>query len=133
MARRVRARRAFQTARQRRPAAGEDSVETQVGEVEVGKGGEEELDGEERRGSAEDVQGEGAARLAAGDAGVEREDDGDAYEEEEVGEDEVGCGEAVPGGVVELGVDVGPVAGVVDENHEGDGETAQDVDGEDAG
>ena len=70
--------------------------------------------------------------LALGDAGVEREDDGGADEEEEVGEDEVGEGEAVPGGVVELGVGVGPVAGVVDEDHEGDGEAAEDVDGEDA-
>jgi hypothetical protein len=60
------------------------------------------------------------------------EDDGGADEEEEVGEDEVGEGEAVPGGVVELGVGVGPVAGVVDEDHEGDGEAAEDVDGEDS-
>ena len=60
------------------------------------------------------------------------EDDGGADEEEEVGEDEVGEGEAVPGGVVELSVGVGPVAGVVDEDHEGDGEAAEDVDGEDA-
>ena len=63
----------------------------------------------------------------------EREDDGRADEEEEVGEDEVGEGEAVPGGVVELRVGVGPVAGIVDEDHEGDGEAAEDVDGEDAG
>ena len=83
------------------------------------------------------MEGEGAAgcrvcRWRCGDAGVEREDDGGADEEEEVGEDEVGEGEAVPGGVVELGVGVGPVAGVVDEDHEGDGEAAEDVDGEDA-
>ncbi len=72
-------------------------------------------------------------RFAAGDAGLEREDDGGADDEEEVGEDEVGEGEAVPLGVVELGVGVGPVAGIVDEDHEGDGEAAKDVDGEDAG
>ena len=66
------------------------------------------------------------------DAGLQRQDDGCADEEEEVGEDKVGEGEAVPFGVVELGVDVRPVAGVVDENHEGDGEAAEDVDGEDA-
>jgi hypothetical protein len=29
--------------------------------------------------------------------------------------------------VIELGVDVGPVAGIVDQDHEGDGEAAEDV------
>ena len=70
--------------------------------------------------------------VSAGEAGLHGEDDGGADEEEEVGEDEVCEGEAVPGGVVELGVGVGPVAGVVDEDHEGDGEAAEDVDGEDS-
>ena len=64
---------------------------------------------------------------------MEREDDGGADHEEEVGEDEVGEGEAVPLGVIELGVGVGPVARVVDQDHERDGEAAEDVDGEDAG
>ena len=93
---------------------------------------EEEIESEDGGAAAEDVEGEGAARFASADAGVEREDDGRADEEEEVGEDEVGEGEAVPGGVIELGEGVGPVAGVVDEDHEGDGESAEDVDGENA-
>jgi hypothetical protein len=33
--------------------------------------------------------------------------------------------------MIELRVDVRPVAGVIDEDHEGDGEAAEDVDGED--
>ena len=73
-----------------------------------------------------------AAGVAFAEAAVERKDGGGSDEEEEVGEDEVGEGPAVPGGVVELLVDVGPVAGVVDEDHEGDGDAAEDVDGEDA-
>jgi hypothetical protein len=107
--------------------AGEDSVEAEVSEVEVGEGGEKELDGEERGGSAEDVSGEGELAVAAIHAALEGEDGGDADDEEEVGEDEVGEGEAVPGGVVELRVDVGPVAGIVDEDHESDGEAAENV------
>ena len=67
------------------------------------------------------MTGEGEAAIAFGHAGRDREDGGRANDEEEVGEDEVGEGEAVPGGVVELPVDVGPVAGIVDEDHEGDG------------
>ena len=62
---------------------------------------------------------------------VEREDDGGADEEEEVGKDEIGKGEAVPFGVVELRVGVGPVAGIVDQNHEGDGDASQDIYGQD--
>jgi len=45
-------------------------------------------------------------------------------------EDEVGWGEAVPGGVLEGPIGLGLVAIVVDEDHEGDGEAAQDVERE---
>ena len=112
--------------------AGEDAEDAHVRPVEVGEGGEEDVDGEENGGAPEDVERERAGRLAAGEARREREDDGGADQEEEVGKDEVGEGEAVPGGVVELGVDVGPVAGIVDQDHEGDGEAAKGIDGEDA-
>lgn len=111
--------------------ASKDTVDAEVGVVEVGEGGEGHLDGEDVEAAAEDVEGQGAFRVAAGDAGAEREDDGAADEKEKVGEDDVRKCEAVPGGVVELGVGVGPVAGIVHQNHEGDGETAEDIDGED--
>ena len=78
----------------------------------------------------------GLIQCAAGafsDAGLEGEDDGHADEEEEAGKDEIGEGPAVPWSVVELRVDVGPVSGVVDEDHEGDGDAAESVDGENAG
>ncbi len=100
--------------------------------MEVRIGGEEELDGEECGCAANHVKGECAFAIAACDAGLQREDDGGANQEEEVGEDEVGESESIPGRVIELSVDVGPVAGIVDQDHEGDGEAAQDVDGEDA-
>jgi len=112
--------------------AGEDTVDAEVGVVEVGEGGEEHLDCEDEEGTTEDVEGEGLLRVSPRDAGLKGEDDGGADEKEEVWEDEVGEGEAVPRGVIELGVGVGPVAWVVDEDHEGDGEAAQDIDGEDA-
>jgi hypothetical protein len=109
--------------------AGENPEDTQMCPVEVRERGEEHLDGEDGGCPAEDVAGERGAAVAAGHAGLRRENDGDADEKEEAGEDEVGEGEAVPGGVVKLRVDVGPVAGIVDEDHQGDGEATQDVDG----
>ena len=41
--------------------AGEDSVDAEVGVVEVGIEAEEEVEGEDDGGAAEDVEGEGAA------------------------------------------------------------------------
>src|ERR1017187_9982984 len=108
--------------------AGEDAEDAHMRPVEVGEGGEEDVDRKEHDGAPEDVQRERAAGLATGQSRLQREDDGCADQEEEVGKDEVGEGEAVPGGVVELGVDVGPVAGIVDQDHEGDGEAAENVD-----
>jgi hypothetical protein len=34
--------------------------------------------------------------------------------------------------VVQLRLGVGPVTGIIDQDHEGDGDSAKDVDGEDA-
>lgn len=119
--------------------AGEDAVDAEGGEVEAGKGGEEEVEKKDGGGATNDAEREpvagGAiedAGWAAGDAGGEREDDGGADEEEEGGEDEVGEGEAVPLRVEELAVAVCGVFGVVDEDHKGDGDAAEDIDGEDA-
>lgn len=110
----------------------EDAVEAEVGVVEVGVEAEEEIDSEDDGRPAEDVKGQGAARFPSADAGLEREDDGGADDEEEVGEDEVGKGETVPFSVVQLRIGVGPVTGIIDQDHEGDGDSAKDVDGEDA-
>ncbi len=82
--------------------------------------------------AAEDVKGELLAVGTAGDASGEGEDDRASDEEEEGGKDEVGEGPTAPGGVPEGPPDVGAVAGVVDYDHERDGETTEDVDREDA-
>ena len=60
------------------------------------------------------------------------EDERGAHEEEEVGEDEVGQRPAVPRGVIELRIDMAPVAGIVDQDHEGDSDAAEEIDREDA-
>src|ERR1035437_2113897 len=101
--------------------AGEDAIDAKVSHVEVREGGEEHLDDEDGYRATEHVEGKGSLRIAAGDAAFQREDDGRADEEEEVGKDEIGKGESIPFCVIELRVDVAPVAGIVDENHEGDG------------
>ena len=115
---------------------GEDSEDAEMGVVKVRVEAEEEVESED--GGAAARRGCGGRGCGSLDSllrarcGSREEDDGRADEEEEVGEDEVGEGEAVPGGVIELGKGVGPVAGVVDEDHEGDGDAAEDIDGEDA-
>ncbi len=70
----------------------------------------------------------GSLRFSPAYAGLQREDDGGADHERGSWGRRVGEGESIPGGVIELAIGVGPVAGVVDEDHERDGETAEDVD-----
>ena len=59
--------------------AGEYTVEAQVRPVEVGKGGEKHLDGEEDGCTPQDVQRQSTLRRAAGDARLQREHDGRAH------------------------------------------------------
>ena len=77
------------------------------------------------------MQEEFASRGTTGLACGCREHGGQADEEEEIRKDEVGGSDAVPSGVRKLvkgrGADL-----VVDDDHERDGETAQDVDGQQA-
>ena len=110
----------------------EDTKDSEMGVVEVWVETEEEIEREDDSTAPEDVHGEGSPAFSPSNAGLEREDDGGADEEQEVGEDDVSEGEPVPIGVVELCVGLGPVAGVVDEDHEADGEATKYVDGEDA-
>src|ERR1700722_9820288 len=98
--------------------------------MEVGVEMEEAADQKKGGAAAHDVEGEAFAGFSASEARDGGVDDGAADEQEEDGKDEVGEGEAVPIGVIELGVGYAAVARVVDEDHEGDGEAAQDVDGE---
>ena len=93
---------------------------------------------EHRDGDADEPQQQGALQHLPG-AGprpgevelTQREVGGDAHDEHERWEDEVGGREAYPVGVFE-GREALGATGVVDQNHAGDGEAAQDVDGQDA-
>lgn len=124
----------------------EDAHDAKVAEVgggvgeeqaEVGAGG-----GEDGQQQAEDEQEDGAGGDSAVEGGagggvellrVQRVGDGDADDEQEERHDQVGGGAAVPGGVLEGVVDGGPGAGVVDQDHGGDGGAAEDVEREQAG
>jgi len=104
--------------------AREHAEDPEVRPVEVRERGEEHLDRENSSRAAEDVAGERGAAVAAGHAHLRGKHDRDANEEEEAREDEVGEGEAIPGSVIKLRVDMAPVAGIVDEDHQRDGEAA---------
>ncbi len=116
----------------------QDAVDAPARWVDVREGLEEaaeivndDAEGEEGGGAADGLPGELGAGDAAGKAGFEGEDDRGSDDKEESGEDEVGGGEAVPVGVLHEppGV-VGAI--VVDHDHEGDGEAAEDVEGDEA-
>jgi hypothetical protein len=111
----------------------EDAVDANVSEMKVGVGAQKHLDREDDCGAAEEVSGKAESGVASSNTGLKGEDDRHADEEEEAGEDEIGEGPAIPNSVIELRVDVRPVTGIVDENHEGDGDPSEDVDGDDAG
>ena len=49
------------------------------------------------------------------------------FDKNEKGEDQVGRGPSVPFGVQEWGVDVSPVAGVVDDGHQDDGHPSENI------
>jgi hypothetical protein len=101
-------------------------------EIEVWIAVDQQAEHEEDDGSAQRVEDERLPGDAPGEARGGGEDDGDADQKKKDWKDEIGWGEAVPGGVFEGPVGVGSVAVVVDEDHEGDGEAAQDVQREEA-
>jgi hypothetical protein len=98
-----------------------------------GRGVEDEAQGEQHRHPADQPLVEGASVLGRGLA-VARQGEGDrgADDEEEGGEDLIGRREAVPFGVAQGGVDVAPASRVVDQDHAGDGETPEAVQGGEA-
>src|SRR6202044_3495580 len=112
--------------------AREDSVEAHGVPVHVREEDEDVLQEEDFQTAKNYMAGERLAAVAFCGAGVERKDDGGTDQEEESWEDEVGEGPAIPRGVVERREDVVPIAGIVDQDHEGDGDAAEEVDGEDA-
>jgi hypothetical protein len=92
------------------------------------KPGEEQAESEEEDGPPHDLKMK-RPPVAAGprQAPGEGVGDGHADGEEKEGKDEVGRRPAVPFGVEERPVRLVPVAGVVDQDHGGDGQAAEDV------
>ena len=78
------------------------------------------------------MQQEHVPRIAATKPGFRREDKGDSNNEEEEWKDEIGGRPAIP-----LGVFEGPVrmvvSGVVDQDHGGDGDAAEQIERSEAG
>jgi len=95
--------------------------------MKEGEAVDEKAEEEEQNGAAEGVKEDGAAADTGGQARCGGEDKGDADQEQKGRKDEVGGGEAVPDGVFEGPVGVGVVAGAVDQDHEGDGGAAEEI------
>jgi hypothetical protein len=87
----------------------------------------EQAEPEQNQASLDDVTGQLALRVAAGQPLAERDRHGDTDDEQEEREDQIGGRPAVPLGVQKRRVDVGPAAGVVDEDHPGDGCPAKGI------
>ena len=92
---------------------------------------DDDAEEDEDEGADDGVLCEFGSRVAFGNARVEGEDDRNADNKDECGEDKVGGGEAVPVGVIHEVPRAGATV-VVDHDHEGDGDAADDVEGEDA-
>ena len=117
----------------------QDAVDAPIAWSEVGRmvdNGAEVIDhkseAKEGGGAADGLHSELGAGDAFGETGLEGEDDGGSDDEEEGGEDEVGGCESVPLGVPHEPPGAGLAGIVVDHDHEGDGEAAEDVKGNEA-
>ncbi len=97
-------------------------------EMVVGEGVDEQADGEDDGGAAQNVRQEAEARRICGQ-GVDSRGEGkgqrNAGDEEEKREDQVGEGPAIPGRVLQLGE--GADAAGVDDDHQQDGKAAKYV------
>ena len=78
------------------------------------------------------MQGQSAMRVATVEARGEGQREGDADHDKKAREDQVGGGGVIPEGVTQLGVDRGIRARVGDQDHAGDRETAQHIEGQQA-
>ena len=101
-------------------------------ETEVGKGRQQQTQSEDDDRSAQDLANDISFRVAPLDAFAEGQRDGDADDEEKEGEDPVGDRAAVPIGMQQGRVDVRLVARVVYQDHSGHGQSAKDIEGEQA-
>ena len=107
--------------------AREDSVEAHGVEMKVREAVDDDAEEKQDDRAAKGVEKERLARRSAGEPGSGGEDGGDTDQKEEGGEDEIGGSEAVPHCVFERPVGAAAVAVVVDEDHEADGEAAEEI------
>ena len=96
-------------------------------EIIEGKTIDEQAKHDKDHGTQKNVRAEQSAGGASAEATLDGEDRRDADHEEEGGEDHVGRRGALPGGVEERREDGGICAGVGDENHCRDCDSAHDV------
>ncbi len=96
----------------------------------MGEAGKEETQREEDDRALHDATGEPAPRLAMLQTWSEGERDGYPNREQEEGKDQVRRCPAVPVRVGEGWVNRAPRPGIVDDDHAGDGQPPEDVEGE---
>src|ERR1017187_988604 len=111
--------------------ARKDTIEAHGVEVEEREAVDDDAEEKEDDRAAKGMEEERLAGGSVGEAGGSGEDGGDADEKEESGEDEIGGSKAIPLRVLERPVG-GGAAAVVDEDHEADGEAAQEIEREEA-
>ena len=99
-------------------------------EAEAAEPAQPQADEEDDRRAADNLQGGGAAEGEV--VLLQRDVGGNAHDEHEEREHQVGGRQSVPLGMAQGRVDVPPAAGIVYHCHAGNGDASQDVDGEDA-
>jgi hypothetical protein len=101
-----------------------------VGPGEEGKAVDEEAEQEDERAASKNLAPDRGLIVAVDPPRVQRQVGRDANDEEEEGKDQIGRSPTVPGGVFERRIDRAPGAGIIHEEHAGDGQTAKHVEGE---
>ena len=88
---------------------------------------EQQSDAKDEQGASQDLVPEG--RVSGKFESGHDEGEGVAHGKEKEGEDQVGGGGTMPGSMCQGRVDMGPAPGIVDQDHEGDGGTAENIEG----
>ena len=99
----------------------------------VGKAVDEQAEGKDDGGAAQNVRHQretGVCGLRGRKSRGKGKGDGDSGDEEKPGKDQVGESPTIPDGVIELGE--GGTVAVVDDDHQEDGEAAEDIEREKA-
>jgi hypothetical protein len=92
-----------------------------------GRGIHKQSDGDQDQAAVERMPQDPPRGFAALKAGGKREHHRDAHQKQKRREDEVGRSPAIPVGVLDRTIGQVVAAGVVDHNHSGDGESAENI------